>query len=100
MIANNKKDTSAQKTSKIMKRKAQNPKVDKAVFEWICYIRNLRGSRGPLPVSRSTIQARANSEATLLQDVSTERYWYGPFSGPYQYRSVLTSCNNVVTFWL
>ena len=36
----------------------------------------------------------------LLQDISTERYWYGSFSGPYQYRSVLTSCNNVVTFWL
>ena len=39
-IANNLKDTSTQKTSKIMKRKARHPEVDKAVFEWLCYIRN------------------------------------------------------------
>ena len=33
VIDNNLKDSSTQKTSKIMKRKAQHPEVDKAVFE-------------------------------------------------------------------
>ena len=65
VIANNLKDTSTHKTLKIMKRKAQYPEVDKVVFEWLCYICNLRGSRGPLPVSRSMIQSRANYEAKV-----------------------------------
>ena len=64
-IANNQKDTSTQKTSKILKRKGKHPEVDQAVFEWLCFIHNLRGSRGPLPASRSMIQARANYEAKL-----------------------------------
>ena len=70
VIANNQKDTSTQKISKILKRKGKHPEVDQAVFEWVCFIPNLRGSRGPLPVSRSMIHDRANYEAKL-RNIST-----------------------------
>ena len=80
VIANNLKDTMQHsKDSKIMKRKALNILMwIKLFLSWLCYIHNLRGSREPLPVSRSMIQARANYEAKVqnISKFSSSDGWF------------------------
>ena len=41
------------------------PAIDKAVFEWFCSIRKLRGAKKPLPVTQALITARAMLEARI-----------------------------------
>ena len=45
-------------SSKFTKDKAKYPAIDKAVFEWFCSVRKLRGAKKPLPVTQALISAR------------------------------------------
>lgn len=49
---------------KVLTTKGKYPEIDTAIFDWFCSIRSFSGSRRPLPVSKSIIQARAVHEAT------------------------------------
>ena len=39
-------------SSKFTKNKAKYPAIDKAVFEWFCSVRKLRGAKKPLPSTK------------------------------------------------
>ena len=53
-------------SSKVSTNRSRYPSIDKAVFQWFRSIRAFKGSRKPLPVSRSMLKARAALEAKRL----------------------------------
>ena len=57
-------------SSKVSTNISRYPSIDKAVFQWFRSIRAFKGSRKPLPVSRSMLKARAALEAKRLRVVN------------------------------
>lgn len=51
--------------NQLFKNKAKYPAIDKTVFEWFCALRTIKGTRKPLPVTRSMIKSRAIYKAKL-----------------------------------
>ena len=49
--------------SKLSLNKAKYPAIDNGVYEWMCSLRSLCGTRRPLPVTGPLIKARARYEA-------------------------------------
>ena len=78
-ISDSFQDCTVQKSSKIMTRKSKHAEIDQAVFQWFRFIRTLSGTRRPLPVTRSLIQARAMHEAKLrkIDNFKASDGWFG-----------------------
>ena len=78
VISKNHQDPTFKKDSKLIKQKGKHSDIDQAVFEWVRFLRFLRGRRVPLPVSRNLIQACAIHEAKLrnIYDFKASDGWF------------------------